>query len=471
MGSKDYGVKLLDMIKEPDTIIQPGIVLENPTFSEGDRLRLDTNESSIKKVLSGETLLTSQLYNLRDLPIDQQLDVKGTPILNPRWLINVKDNYDINQDTSTIPIYFLVNAKKGTHLSLLILCNDILYSLGVGNISGYVVGKDATGNPILVKDGIKRANVAKFFKNVHGQKALKDREAAFFTSLKTTPAAFGNGIRDRVGNQLRTAVYEQAACFYSPDILVEPSGKTRNNEPYSHKIFDMGFVKTKHVERMRLFLNKSASTHKLWMKQQSPGLYKFQKMNVWTFMTYTEISNELVVAKEKDNINCTSFLAAVFIERISCAGNFYISRDNFKKLFAGEIKEALAGEFFKLLTFTIDISNPATCKTISYYGPEFGADINKVFKEFERWYLNKYIPIPPDIFNALNNTPVERAPAFGLGIRDRLDRAGFHQLAKFGNAIVDKGVVAAAAFGAIADASSAAAKLHVGGSRKTRKNR
>ena len=471
MGDKDYGVKLIDMIKEPGTIIQPGIVLENPTFGAGDILRLGNYESVFKKFLSGETLVTDKLYALQGIDkMKPELVVNGTPILHPGWSANVKDTYEITQNISTIPIYFLVNAKRGTHLSLLILCNDILYSLGVGNISGYTIGVDPAGNPTLHKDVFKHANVPKFLKNVRAQGGIKDREAAFYTSLQKSPVAFGDDIRDKVGNELSTA--DQAACFYSPDILVDPSGKTSKGEYFSHKIFDTGFVKSKHVERMKLFLNKSAPNHIIKLKLQKGDHYIFEKMNVWTFMTYTDFSNEILVAKSKDYINCTSFLAAVFIERISCAGNFYISRDNLRKLFAGEIREAGFHVLLKLVTFTLAMSNPATCKTISYYGSEFGADVNKVFKEFERWYLQKnLIPIREEVFDALNNTPQDRAPAWGLGIRDRLDRFGFHRLAKFGNAIVDKGAAAAAAVRAVGDASVAAAKLHVGGTRKTRKNR
>jgi hypothetical protein len=104
------------------------------------------------------------------------------------------------------------------------------------------------------------------------------------------------------------------------------------------------------------------------------------------------------------------------------------------------------------------MSNPKSCRTRTYYGLDY-PDPASFFKAFENFVLDvkahkkKFTDLSPDMFNVLNDSLV-RPSVSPLHIRNRLNRAGLHGLAKLGNAVVPfLRPAAAAAVGSIAAAS------------------
>jgi len=82
--SRDYGVQLLDTMKQEGINIQPGIVLENPVFNPGQTLLFGQYGKYFKEVISGKRLVTDKMVplDLNDVK-GEKLTISGKPILNP----------------------------------------------------------------------------------------------------------------------------------------------------------------------------------------------------------------------------------------------------------------------------------------------------------------------------------------------------------------------------------------------------
>jgi hypothetical protein len=152
------------------------------------------------------------------------------------------------------------------------------------------------------------------------------------------------------------------------------------------------FLKRKHIDRLNVFINKHNNTVLVSLEKTRDNNYKITNMSLLSSLNYKLISNELLVAKEKDNLNCTSFLASVFSERISCLSVGLITR-------------------------------PAACRLVTDYGHDYSG-VKPLFSILIEYLLKKYRAeadrmekveyvtkgkniddnVPESFFNALNDT-------------------------------------------------------------------
>jgi hypothetical protein len=192
---------------------------------------------------------------------------------------------------------------------------------------------------------------------------------------------------------------------------------------------DTGLVKTENLQYFERANNPLTITFLLDPTEVTgnPSVpaqpWNFDMLNINLAASYTHLSNEYDVARTIDNFNCTSFLASVFRERISCMGRWRFSKS---------LEEV--GSYVALM------SNPRSCATRTYYGLDY-PDPGSFFRAFANFVLDvkahrkQFSDISPDMFNVLNDSLV-RPSVSPLHIRNRLNRAGLHGLAKLGNSVV-----------------------------------
>jgi hypothetical protein len=99
------------------------------------------------------------------------------------------------------------------------------------------------------------------------------------------------------------------AGFYSPDYLVKPCGVTSKGELFSYKLVDFGAFTRMHADRI-LEYNVDTSQG-VTLDLTGPSMY------IPLTATYSKVSNRILASKEY--VNCTSFLASIFRERIDCS--------------------------------------------------------------------------------------------------------------------------------------------------------
>ena len=103
--------------------------------------------------------------------------------------------------------------------------------------------------------------------------------------------------------------YVSRAGFYSPDYLVKPCGVTSKGALYSYKLVDFGAFTRKQTDRILEYnVDKSRG-----VTLELTGRSMFIPLTA----TYSKASNRILVSKEY--VNCTSFLASIFRERIDCS--------------------------------------------------------------------------------------------------------------------------------------------------------
>lgn len=154
--------------------------------------------------------------------------------------------------------------------------------------------------------------------------------------------------------------------FYSPDTLVKPKFKNSKEHYWKHRLVAFGFLKRTHVERLQVFLDKHDYEGLLYLDYvPGPGEtptnestlptkhiydYKFAGFNIPTSIEYRLLSNEDIVKQINDQANCTSILASVFREQISCLTRMPILPSKFS-----------LEELFQIQSFGL-VSNPTACQ-------------------------------------------------------------------------------------------------------------
>jgi hypothetical protein len=154
--------------------------------------------------------------------------------------------------------------------------------------------------------------------------------------------------------------------FYSPDTLVKPKFKNSKEHYWKHRLVAFGFLKRTHVERLQVFLDKHDYEGLLYLDYiPGPGEtptnestfptkhiydYKFAGFNIPTSIEYRLLSNEDIVKQINDQANCTSILASVFREQISCLTRMPVLPSKFS-----------LAELFQVQSFGL-VSNPTACQ-------------------------------------------------------------------------------------------------------------
>lgn len=137
------------------------------------------------------------------------------------------------------------------------------------------------------------------------------------------------------------------------------------------------------------------------MKQEKQFYYwTLNGIDIPTKMTYRMASNELIVSNTIDDLNCTSFLASVFLDRINCVRRIVLPSKSkraalveaFKKNYqSGKIKSFVSNKFFPFLQNLASgqsinrLTNPAACRSINVLSPKYRSvsDLFKAFMEYE----------------------------------------------------------------------------------------
>jgi len=558
---EDQEIRFLESMMTGSTRFQPGIVLENPKISNDDKdiyFSLEDDYKTLLKFISGEKLIEPFDFNIRVNITGHLFDgitVKGNPIINPKITQAVKDNYTKGIDNPfDIPIYFIVRGLNGGHLSLLIWIKGVIYSLGCAFT--FQEKEEYRSIYEYISSLAKQSSLVKMILDTQKQQMESATPVAAGGGNPVVAAAAAVPVAAvaalgaaKVGEALHAHSRKGIACFYSPDTLIKPHEKTSKGKFFQHKLYDMGFLKTRHIQRINQFVEKGKAErlaqkeidgHKILIEREQ--IFKtleystidiltgkldvemlgltleeisgnfgigcvysqlgkvyvldktiFPKNNVnyfvyaidnkqvaffnndkpnktleeikalivnhdtgakpltikflvdptestgnpsvpsqpWHFdllsvnlaASYTHVSNEYDVTETIDNFNCTSFLASVFRERISCLGRWRFSRS---------LEEV--GSYVALM------SNPKSCRTRTYYGLDY-PDPASFFRAFENFVLDvkahkkKFSDLTPDMFNVLNDSVV-RPSVSPLHIRNRLNRFGLHGLAKLGDAVV-----------------------------------
>ena len=171
--------------------------------------------------------------------------------------------------------------------------------------------------------------------------------------------------------------------FFSPDTLVKPKFKNSKEHYWKHRLVSFGFLKRIHVERLNVFLAKHDYEGQLYLdyvpeegeiasnaSTHSTGPiynYKFAGFFIPTSIEYRLISNEDIVKQTNDQANCTSILASVFREQITCLTRMPLLPSKFS-----------LGELFQAQSFGI-LSNPTACqpRNVSAY-----ANVKEMFRAY-----------------------------------------------------------------------------------------
>ncbi len=161
-----------------------------------------------------------------------------------------------------IPIYFIINAPRVGHMSLMILYQGVLYSTGFGFLGG-------------------KHDIGIFHK-----------------------------ISDVLGK----------GAFYSPDYLIDPHTifeKETGKDVYKYDIVDIGYFTPTHLDRLSLLANSSHDNHAQCTFEDT-----FQgNLIPLKDVTYSKISSTKYCAG--DYLNCTSFITHIFQEKVNCSFGGY----------------------------------------------------------------------------------------------------------------------------------------------------
>jgi hypothetical protein len=418
--------------------VQPAFVLENPVDMEiadqqgwaGTGVYGSMTKNSLARLLSGSELVLekpegNQVLNLK-IPVDRQGDppqplseietavkYKCDKVKCNRWADAVKEDYDFAKDKiENIPKFYILTAKRNGHLALYVEYQNVLYSFGFGHVgidfledAKNIELADFAGQAVLAKQQIQETlkKETKVLEGIAVAEAQLDEEKKASEKVSISDRILVGLIKGLMGEEykrrftmekllsgkenainMQEKVFKKAleGVFYSPDTLVKPKYKTKEQKYWKHRLVDFGFLKKIHLDRINEFLEKAYKSHIMVYFQYLPkqdeidadvadnnGSWRFQGIYIPSMLEYRFLSNEDIVIRDKNYVNCTSLLVSIFRERIRCLT---------KMIQIAPGSDLLAAQSLGI------ISNPGVCK---HKIPSAYPTVKDMFKAYMEYRL------------------------------------------------------------------------------------